>query len=75
MARDLDDTAVAGSWCARALQRRNELSSQLDGGTTTNGAMGAMFDGHIFDRICKGHGITHKLTNPSTRGSMVRPNG
>lgn len=27
-------------------------------------AMEAMFGGHIFDRVCKEHGITHKLTKP-----------
>ena len=28
-------------------------------------AMETMFGGHIFDRVCKQHGITHRLTMDS----------
>ncbi len=40
-------------------------------------AMEAMFGGHIFDRVCKEHGITHKLTKPYhpwTNGQAERMN-
>ena len=35
----------------------------------------AIFGGHIFDRVCEEHGITHKLTSPIIPGRMVRPSG
>jgi transposase-like protein len=37
----------------------------------------ALFGGHIFDRVCQGHGITHKLTQPYhpwTNGQAERMN-
>ena len=40
-------------------------------------AMEAMFGGHIFDRVCKEHGIQHKLTKPYhrwTNGQVERMN-
>ena len=40
-------------------------------------AMEAMFGGHIFDRVCKEHGILHKLTKPYhpwTNGQAERMN-
>ena len=40
-------------------------------------AMEAMFGGHIFDRVCKQHGIQHKLTKPYhpwTNGQAERMN-
>ena len=40
-------------------------------------AMEAMFGGHIFDRVCKQHGIQHKLTrsyHPWTNGQAERMN-
>ena len=40
-------------------------------------AMEAMFGGHIFDRVCKEHGISHKLTKPYhpwTNGQAERMN-
>ena len=40
-------------------------------------AMEAMFGGHIFDHVCKEHGITHKLTKPYhpwTNGQAERMN-
>jgi transposase InsO family protein len=39
--------------------------------------MGAVFDGHIFDRVCDGHGIQHRLTKPChpwTNGQVERMN-
>ena len=30
---------------------------------------------HVFDRICRENGITHKLTNPITHGQTVKPSG
>ena len=39
--------------------------------------MEAMFGGHIFDRVCKEHGITHKLAKPChswTGGQAERMN-
>ena len=39
--------------------------------------MEAMFGGHIFDCVCKEHGIQHKLTKPYhpwTNGPTGRPN-
>jgi len=39
--------------------------------------MEAMFGGHIFDHVCKKHGITHKLTKPYhpwTNGQAERMN-
>ena len=35
----------------------------------------AIFGGHIFDRVCDEHGITHKLTKPTTHGRMAKPSG
>jgi transposase-like protein len=35
----------------------------------------AIFGGHIFDRVCEEHGITHKLTSPIIPGRMARPSG
>jgi len=40
-------------------------------------AMEAMFGGHVFDRVCKEHGILHKLTKPYhpwTNGQAERMN-
>ena len=40
-------------------------------------AMEAIFGGHIFDRVCKEHGILHKLTKPYhpwTNGQAERMN-
>jgi transposase InsO family protein len=39
--------------------------------------MEAMFGGHMFDRVCKQHGIDHRLTTPYhpwTNGQAVRMN-
>jgi hypothetical protein len=35
----------------------------------------ACWMGHIFDRVCREHGIDHRLTKPTTRGGMARQSG
>ena len=37
-------------------------------------AMEPMFGSHIFDRVCKQHGIRHRLTKPYHPRPAVRPN-
>ena len=38
------------------------------------GMSSAMFGGHIFDRVCKEHGILYTLTQSYHRGPMAKPN-
>ena len=35
----------------------------------------ACWMGHIFDRVCREHGVDHRLTKPTTRGGMTRQSG